>query len=117
MLRKSLLRSRNIKFKIVEEIRKVSLANKERLAKMGVETRMGKYEDKILKNEIATLYSPGPEYLELLHIQMKRDCHNRRRSFGVIRQSLDDKPCPDNNKQYHLHDFSEFHSISSASSA
>lgn len=57
---------RNIRFKIVEEIRKVSLANKERLAKMGVEeTRMGRYEDKILKNEIAALYSPGPEYLEL----------------------------------------------------
>jgi propionaldehyde dehydrogenase len=26
---------------------------------------MGRYEDKIAKNEIAALYSPGPEYLEL----------------------------------------------------
>lgn len=57
---------RHIRFKIVDEIRKVALANKERLAKMAVEeTRMGRYEDKIAKNEIAALFTPGPEYLEL----------------------------------------------------
>jgi propionaldehyde dehydrogenase len=57
---------RHIRFKIVDEIRKVALANKERLAKMAVEeTKMGRYEDKIAKNEIAALFTPGPEYLEL----------------------------------------------------
>jgi len=55
---------RDIRFKIVDAIRQAALANKERLAKMGVEeTKMGRYEDKIVKNEIAALFTPGPEYL------------------------------------------------------
>jgi len=57
---------RDIRFKIVDAIRQAALANKERLAKMGVEeTKMGRYEDKIVKNEIAALFTPGPEYLEI----------------------------------------------------
>jgi len=44
---------REARFKIIESIRKASLASKER------------YEDKILKNEVAALRSPGPEDLEV----------------------------------------------------
>ena len=57
---------KDIRFKIVENIRKASLANKERLAKMAVEeTKMGRYEDKIVKNEVAADLSIGPEELEV----------------------------------------------------
>ena len=57
---------RDIRFKIVEAIRKAALADKERLAKMCVEeTKMGRVADKIVKNEVAALFSAGPEYLEI----------------------------------------------------
>lgn len=57
---------RDIRYKIVDAIRKASLANKERLAKLTVEeTKLGRVEDKIKKNEVAALYTPGPEYLEI----------------------------------------------------
>ena len=57
---------RDIRFKIVDAIRKASLAQKERLAKLTVEeTKMGRYEDKIRKNEVGALYTPGPEDLEI----------------------------------------------------
>ncbi len=57
---------KNIRYKIVDNIRKASLENKEKLAKMAVEeTKMGRVEDKIKKNEVAALYTPGPEYLEV----------------------------------------------------
>lgn len=57
---------REIRYKIVDSIRKDSLASKERLARMAVdETKMGRYEDKIAKNEVGALYTPGPEELEL----------------------------------------------------
>ena len=57
---------RNIRFTIVEAIRKAALADKERLAKMCVEeTKMGRVADKIVKNEVAALFSAGPEYLEI----------------------------------------------------
>jgi propionaldehyde dehydrogenase len=57
---------RAIRYRIVENIRKAALENKERLAVMAVEeTKMGRVEDKISKNEIAALYTPGPEFLNV----------------------------------------------------
>jgi propionaldehyde dehydrogenase len=57
---------REIRYKIVDSIRKDSLANKDRLARMAVEeTKMGRVEDKIRKNEVGALFTPGPEELEL----------------------------------------------------
>ena len=57
---------REVRYKIVDSIRKASMANKERLALMAVEeTKMGRTEDKILKIEVAALYTPGPEELEV----------------------------------------------------
>lgn len=49
---------------IIEEIRKVTLRNKEVLAKMILEeTNMGRYEDKVLKHELVAKYTPGTEDL------------------------------------------------------
>jgi len=63
---KFIQQGRAIRYKIVDNIRKASLENKERLARMAVEeTKMGRIEDKIVKNEVAALYTPGPEYLEV----------------------------------------------------
>ncbi len=57
---------RQIRFKIVDAIRKASLAEKERLARMAVEeTKLGRIEDKIRKNEVAALFTPGPEDVEI----------------------------------------------------
>ncbi|MBC7333729.1 MAG: aldehyde dehydrogenase [Actinobacteria bacterium] len=57
---------REKRFKIIEAIRKASLENKERLARLAVdETKMGRYEDKIIKNEVAATRSVGPEDLEV----------------------------------------------------
>jgi len=57
---------REARYKIVDSIRKAAQANKERLARMTVEeTKMGRTEDKILKIEVAALYTPGPEELEI----------------------------------------------------
>ena len=56
---------RDIRFKIVAEIRKAALAEKEKLAGLAVEeTKLGRVEDKIIKLEVAALYSPGPEVLK-----------------------------------------------------
>ena len=47
---------------IIDNIRKVSLANKEVLSKMAhEETGMGRWEDKVVKNEFGTLKTPGVE--------------------------------------------------------
>ncbi|MBN1299040.1 MAG: aldehyde dehydrogenase [Actinobacteria bacterium] len=55
---------RDIRFRIVDAIRKDSLAQKERLAAMTVEeTKMGRVEDKIRKNEVGAIFTPGPEDL------------------------------------------------------
>ena len=56
---------RDIRFKIVSEIRKASLEEKENLAKLTVEeTKLGRVDDKVIKIEVAALYSPGPEVLK-----------------------------------------------------
>lgn len=48
--------------RIIENIRKVSLANKEVLSKMAnEETGLGRWEDKIIKNELAIFKTPGVE--------------------------------------------------------
>ena len=48
--------------KIIENIRKISLANKEILSKMAnEETGMGRWEDKVIKNELGILKTPGVE--------------------------------------------------------
>ncbi len=50
--------------KIITEIRKAALQNKEALATMILEeTHMGRYEDKILKHELVAKYTPGTEDL------------------------------------------------------
>lgn len=49
----------------IEAIRKMGVANKETLARMVYdETRMGRYQDKILKHEVAALDTPGIENLK-----------------------------------------------------
>ncbi len=56
---------RDARYGVVESIRKVSLANVERWAKMAVEeTGMGRVEDKIIKNIVAAERTLGPEDLE-----------------------------------------------------
>jgi acyl-CoA reductase-like NAD-dependent aldehyde dehydrogenase len=51
--------------KIIENIRKISLANNEKLAKMAQEeTGLGRWEDKILKNELGILKTPGTEDIQ-----------------------------------------------------
>jgi propionaldehyde dehydrogenase len=56
---------KDIRFKIIGEVRKASLAEKERIARLTVEeTKLGRVDDKIIKIEVAALYSPGPEVLE-----------------------------------------------------
>ena len=57
---------KDIRYGIVEQIRKVSLANAEKWAKAAVaETGMGRVEDKIIKNMVAAERSLGPEDLEI----------------------------------------------------
>ena len=49
---------------LINSIRQATLENKEILAKMILEeTKMGRYEDKILKHELAAKYTPGTEDL------------------------------------------------------
>ena len=51
--------------KIVKAMRKVSIANAERLAKMArEETGMGRWEDKLQKNLVCATRTPGPEDLQ-----------------------------------------------------
>jgi len=50
--------------RLINSIRKAALENKEILAKMILEeTKMGRYEDKVLKHELAAKYTPGTEDL------------------------------------------------------
>ena len=53
------------RIKIIENIRKVALANNETLAKMAQsETGLGRWEDKIAKNELGILKTPGVEDIQ-----------------------------------------------------
>jgi propionaldehyde dehydrogenase len=57
---------KDIRFGVVENIRKAALANAEKWAKAAVaETGMGRVEDKIIKNIVAAERSLGPEDLEI----------------------------------------------------
>ncbi|MCL6086779.1 MAG: aldehyde dehydrogenase [Actinobacteria bacterium] len=57
---------RDARYGIVEAIKKVSLANAEKWAKIAVEeTGMGRVEDKIVKNIVAAERTLGPEDLEI----------------------------------------------------
>lgn len=77
---------REKRFKIIESIRKASLENKEKLARLAVdETKMGRYEDKIIKNEVAATRSLGPEDLEVkTYIGENGTIIIDRAPFGVI---------------------------------
>lgn len=56
---------REARYKIIANIRKRCLENVERFARLAVdETKLGRYEDKIMKNEVAINFSPGPEDLK-----------------------------------------------------
>ncbi|OOM15756.1 aldehyde dehydrogenase family protein [Clostridium saccharobutylicum] len=62
--RLSLYYTKEQREKIITQIRKVTLKNKEILAQMILEeTHMGRYEDKILKHELVAKYTPGTEDL------------------------------------------------------
>jgi len=57
---------REARFRIIENIKKRCLENTEKFAKLTVdETKIGRYEDKIIKNEVAVNFSPGPEDLDI----------------------------------------------------
>ncbi len=56
---------RQARFKIIANIRKRCLENIERFAKLTVdETKLGRYKDKVIKNQVAINFTPGPENLE-----------------------------------------------------
>lgn len=53
------------RYKIIENIRKVSLENNEMLARMASEeTGMGRWQDKIIKNELGIFKTPGCEDIQ-----------------------------------------------------
>ena len=53
------------RFKLIDAFRKIALENIERWARDAVaETSMGRVEDKILKNRLVALRTPGPEMLQ-----------------------------------------------------
>ena len=55
----------NARFAVIEALRKAALANLERWSNEAVaETGMGRIEDKIQKNRLVALKTPGPEYLQ-----------------------------------------------------
>lgn len=57
---------REARFRIIENIRKRCLENAEKFARLTIdETKIGRYEDKITKNEVAINFSPGPEDLDI----------------------------------------------------
>ena len=77
---------RGARYKIIGSIRKASIAGKEKLARLAVdETKMGRYEDKILKNEVAALWTAGPEELKVKsYSDEKGTITIERAPFGVI---------------------------------
>jgi propionaldehyde dehydrogenase len=63
---KLILLGREARFKIIANIRKRCLENAEKFARLTVdETGIGVYEDKIVKNQVAVNFSPGPEDLDI----------------------------------------------------
>lgn len=57
---------REARFKIIANIKKRCLENAEKFARLTVdETGIGVYEDKIIKNQVAVNFSPGPEDLDI----------------------------------------------------
>jgi len=63
---KLILLGREARFKIIANIRKRCLENAEKFARLTVdETGIGRYEDKVVKNQVAVDFSPGPEDLDI----------------------------------------------------
>ena len=57
---------REARFKIIANIKKRCLENAEKFARLTIdETGIGVYEDKIIKNQVAVNFSPGPEDLDI----------------------------------------------------
>ncbi len=57
---------REARYRIIANIRKRCLENAERFSRLAVdETKLGRYEDKVIKNQVAINCSPGPEDLEI----------------------------------------------------
>ncbi len=57
---------REKRYRIIANIRKRCLENSEKFARMAVdETGIGRYEDKVVKNQVAVNFSPGPEDLDI----------------------------------------------------
>jgi len=57
---------REARFEIIANIKKRCLENAEKFARLTVdETGIGVYEDKIIKNQVAVNFSPGPEDLDI----------------------------------------------------
>ena len=57
---------REARFRIINNIKKRCLENAEKFARLTVdETGIGRYEDKITKNQVAVNFSPGPEDLDI----------------------------------------------------
>lgn len=57
---------REARFKIIANIRKRCLENAEKFARLTTdETGIGRYEDKVIKNQVAVNFSPGPEDLDI----------------------------------------------------
>ena len=57
---------REARFEIIANIQKRCLENAEKFARLTVdETGIGVYEDKVIKNQVAVNFSPGPEDLDI----------------------------------------------------
>ena len=57
---------RERRYRIIANIRKRCLENAENFARITVdETGIGRYEDKVIKNQVAVNFSPGPEDLDI----------------------------------------------------
>ena len=57
---------REKRFRIISNIRKRCLENADKFARMTTdETAIGRYEDKLIKNQVAINFSPGPEDLDI----------------------------------------------------
>jgi len=57
---------REKRYRIIANIRKRCLENAEKFARMTAdETAIGRYEDKVIKNQVAVNFSPGPEDLDV----------------------------------------------------
>lgn len=77
---------REARFRIIANIRKRCLENAERFARLTVdETRLGRYEDKVIKNQVAVNFSPGPENLEAKAYSNETSTRiDQRAPFGLI---------------------------------